>query len=198
MRWWASCASACVPVIAVEVVDRGLPRRPSSPTRRLPVPQSDKYAPLPAQIRQVRAGKAFRRLHAPVLAYSSPSCSPDPPPSGRHLAVLATPPLLSGPLATLPGTARIGLSSASPACCEKDGGGGLSTLTRTISASRAPGGIPESDCLAPAGAPSHGWAGRSVRWSTTRAARAGSGSGCRSRWTWRDGRRARGGRCAAV
>jgi hypothetical protein len=35
---------------------RGLPRQPSKPPRELPAPQSGGHAPLPAQIRQVRAG----------------------------------------------------------------------------------------------------------------------------------------------
>jgi hypothetical protein len=49
------------------------------------------------------------------LAYSFSSCSPDPPPSdGAGHA-----PALSGPLATLPGTSRIGLPPASPACCDR-------------------------------------------------------------------------------
>ena len=49
------------------------------------------------------------------LAYSFSSCSPDPPPSdGAGHA-----PALSGPLATLTGTSRIGLPSASPACCDR-------------------------------------------------------------------------------
>ena len=49
------------------------------------------------------------------LAYSFSSCSPDPPPSdGAGHA-----PALSGPLATLTGTSRIGLPPASPACCDR-------------------------------------------------------------------------------
>ena len=49
------------------------------------------------------------------LAYSFSSCSPGPPPSdGAGHA-----PALSGPLATLTGTSRIGLPSASPACCDR-------------------------------------------------------------------------------
>jgi hypothetical protein len=49
------------------------------------------------------------------LAYSFSSCSPGPPPSdGAGHA-----PALSGPLATLPGTSRIGLPPASPACCDR-------------------------------------------------------------------------------
>ena len=49
------------------------------------------------------------------LAYSFSSCSPGPPPSdGAGHA-----PALSGPLATRTGTSRIGLPSASPACCDR-------------------------------------------------------------------------------
>jgi len=49
------------------------------------------------------------------LAYSFSSCSPGPPPSdGAGHA-----PALSGPLATLTGTSRIGLPSASPAYCDR-------------------------------------------------------------------------------
>ena len=49
------------------------------------------------------------------LAYSFSSCSPDPSPSdGAGHA-----PALPGPLATLTGTSRIGLPSASPACCDR-------------------------------------------------------------------------------
>ena len=49
------------------------------------------------------------------LAYSFSSCLPDPPPSdGAGHA-----PALSGPLATLPGTSRIRLPPASPACCDR-------------------------------------------------------------------------------
>jgi len=57
----------------------------------------------------------FRRPHTPVSRVLLSSCSPGPPPSdGAGHA-----PALSGPLATLTGTSRIGLPSASPAYCDR-------------------------------------------------------------------------------
>lgn len=64
---------------------RGLLTGFSKPTQKFPA-GIDWCAPLPAQIRQVRAGGPWRDVTRWFLAYSSSSRLPDP----HHLAVLAT------------------------------------------------------------------------------------------------------------
>ena len=95
---------------------RGLPAQLVHTSRRSspPATSRDGCAPLPAQIRQVRAGDALRDVQRRFLAYSSPSRSPDP----HHLAVLARPGFVRA-APTLPGTSRIRLPSASPPCCDR-------------------------------------------------------------------------------
>ena len=80
----------------------------------------DRCAPLPAQIRQVRAGVNLRDVKRRFLAYSSPSRSPDP----HHLAVLTRPGFVRA-APTLPGNTRIRLPSAPPSCCDRISGEGL-------------------------------------------------------------------------
>ena len=93
----------------------GVPRPP-------PAHAASGCAPHPAHIRQVRSRYGLEGLiRRRFLAYSSPSRSPDP----HRLAVLARPGFVRAAPA-LPGTSRIRLPSATPPCCDRDGGGGLS------------------------------------------------------------------------
>ena len=93
------------------------------PARKFPArPKPDRCAPRPAHIRQIRAGLPFEgRTSRWFLAYSSPSRLPNP----HHLAVLARPGFVRA-APTLPGTSRIRLPPASPPCCDRAGGEGLS------------------------------------------------------------------------
>ena len=84
------------------------------PAQEFPAALDGGCAPLPAQIRQVRAGANLRDVTRRFLAYSSPSRSPDP----NHLAVLARPGFVRA-APTLPGTTRIRLPPASPPCCDR-------------------------------------------------------------------------------
>jgi hypothetical protein len=102
----------CVPAASPWVRRRPSPWPPraagSHHPRSSPPPDRDSgCAPLPAQIRQVRAGEGLRDVRRRFLAYSSPSRSP----GLHHLTVLAHPGLV-GAAPTLPGTTRIRLPPA--------------------------------------------------------------------------------------
>jgi hypothetical protein len=102
----------CVPAVSPWVRRRPSPWPPraagSHHPRSSPPPDRDSgCAPLPAQIRQVRAGEGLRDVRRRFLAYSSPSRSP----GLHHLTVLAHPGLV-GAAPTLPGTTRIRLPPA--------------------------------------------------------------------------------------
>ena len=66
---------------------RGLPSQRLNTNPGVPRPPRGGYAPLPAHIHQIRAGRSLRDVTRRFLAYSFPSRSPDP----HHLAVLARP-----------------------------------------------------------------------------------------------------------
>ena len=85
----------------------------------------------PAQIRQVRAGASLRGVERRFLAYAFPSRSPHP----RRLAVPARHGFVRA-APTHPGTSRDRLPSASPSCCDRNGGAGLSPPLESTSASR--------------------------------------------------------------
>jgi len=71
-------------------------------------------APRPARIRQVRAGVEVKDVKRRFLTYSLPPRSPDPP----HLAVLTRPGFV-GAAPALPGTTRLRLPPATPPCCDR-------------------------------------------------------------------------------
>jgi hypothetical protein len=129
----------------------------------------DECAPHPAQIRQIRAGRALRDVQRRFLAYSSPSRSPDP----HHLAVLARPGLVRAAptLPAPPGTGcpQLQHPAATGRRCRP------STSTQTVSASRRtqfmPKSMPTASCLAAVpSAASH------------KAPRADAGQTARPRW----------------
>jgi len=84
--------------------------QPTTGARRIQ-PRSTRFELAPHQ------GDVTRRF----LTYSSPSRLPDP----DHLAVLARPGFVRA-APTLPDTTRVGLPSASPPCCDRISGEGLS------------------------------------------------------------------------
>ena len=94
----------------------GLRERQGQTTREVPRHhhRGSGCAPLPAQIRQIRAGEGLRDVRRRFLAYSSPSRSP----GLHHLTVLAHPGLV-GAAPTLPGTTRIRLPPAPRTCCDR-------------------------------------------------------------------------------
>src|SRR5688572_6686455 len=89
----------------------GVPRLIAQASARHIQPTSTRFELAPNQ------GGVKRRF----LAYSSPSCLPDP----NHLAVLARP-VVVGAAPTLTSTTRLGLPPAAPPCCDRAGGEGLS------------------------------------------------------------------------
>ena len=103
---------------------RGLPAAMHKTTQEFPYQHKHPrqgYAPHPAHIRQIRGRQAFKGRRTWFLSYSSPSRSPDP----HHLAVLTRPGFVRA-APTHPGTSRGRLPSASPPCCDRVSGEGLS------------------------------------------------------------------------
>ena len=86
------------------------------PTPKFPVETSDGCAPHPAHIRQIGAGEPLRDVHTLVPRVLLFVTLAEP----THLAVLARPVFVRA-APTHPGT-----SSASPPCCDRDSGEGLS------------------------------------------------------------------------
>jgi hypothetical protein len=101
---------------------RSLPDSSCPPPREFPARQrhagARRYQPRSTRFELApHQGDVRRRF----LTYSSPSRLPDP----NHLAVLARPGVVRA-APTLTGTTRLRLPPASPPCCDRIGGEGLS------------------------------------------------------------------------
>jgi hypothetical protein len=125
------------------VLPRGLPADAPSAAKEFSNPSHEgriRAAPGPHPPGSSRWGIKGRQHR--FLSYTSASRLPDP----HHLAVLARPGVVrTAP--TLPGTSRLGLSSATPTPLRRDQRCRSSTSTRSHSASRRTGAPPRTPAL---------------------------------------------------